>query len=167
MQLKTTSSLVLALMLAVGSGAAFAQDASKSGKALTPQQERMVECNKGATGKSGDERKTFMSACLKGETAATSGAKATQQEKMKTCNADASAKSLKGDARKSYMSSCLKGDGATAATAPAATTTASTAKETQQEKMKSCSADAKAKSLKGDARKTFMSDCLKGGAAAH
>jgi len=37
-----------------------------------------------------------------------------QQEKMKTCSADAKAKSLKGDARKSYMSDCLKGDGAAA-----------------------------------------------------
>jgi hypothetical protein len=34
--------------------------------------------------------------------------------------------------------------------------------------MKTCSADAKAKSLKGDARKSYMSDCLKSdGAAAH
>ncbi|MVZ10493.1 phosphate-starvation-inducible protein PsiF, partial [Enterobacteriaceae bacterium 8376wG6] len=31
----------------------------------------------------------------------------------------------------------------------------------QQQKMKSCNADAKTKDLKGDARKTFMSNCLK------
>ena len=31
----------------------------------------------------------------------------------------------------------------------------------QQEKMKTCNADAKTKALTGDARKTFMSDCLK------
>jgi hypothetical protein len=31
---------------------------------------------------------------------------------------------------------------------------------TQQEKMKSCSADAKAKSLKGTERREFMSQCL-------
>jgi hypothetical protein len=30
----------------------------------------------------------------------------------------------------------------------------------QQQKMTSCSADAKAKSLKGDERKAFMKDCL-------
>ncbi|MGI4836418.1 MAG: PsiF family protein [Janthinobacterium lividum] len=70
-----------------------------------------------------------------------------QQEKMKTCNADASAKTLKGDERKSFMSSCLK-----AAPAPAAT---------QQDKMKTCNADATTQALKGDARKTFMSGCLK------
>ena len=32
----------------------------------------------------------------------------------------------------------------------------------QQEKMKSCNADAKTKALKGAERKTFMSSCLKG-----
>lgn len=115
MQLKTTSSLVLALALAVGSGAAFAQDASKSGKSLTPQQERMVQCNKQATGKTGDERKTFMSTCLKGgATAAAPSAKETQQEKMKSCNAEAKKEKLAGDARKTFMSTCLKGDAAAA-----------------------------------------------------
>ena len=48
-----------------------------------------------------------MSGCLKA--GAPAGGKATaQQEKMKSCNADASAKSLKGDERKAFMSSCLK-----------------------------------------------------------
>ena len=37
---------------------------------------------------------------------------------------------------------------------------------TQQEKMKACNADPKAKTLHGDERKTFMSSCLKGDAAA-
>jgi len=34
-------------------------------------------------------------------------------------------------------------------------------KPSQQNKMKSCNADAKAKSLKGAERKAFMSECLK------
>ncbi|MGE8406497.1 MAG: PsiF family protein [Pseudomonas sp.] len=68
-----------------------------------------------------------------------------QQEKMKTCNADATAKTLKGDERKAFMSECLKAKPAT----------------TQQDKMKTCNADAGAKALKGDERKAFMSDCLK------
>jgi hypothetical protein len=67
-----------------------------------------------------------------------------QQEKMKTCNADATAKALKGDERKAFMSDCLKAKPAT-----------------QQEKMKTCNADATTKALKGDERKAFMSDCLK------
>lgn len=64
-----------------------------------------------------------------------------QQEKMKTCNAEATAQTLKGDERKAFMSKCLK--------------------TTQQEKMKICNADATTKALKGDERKAFMSDCLK------
>jgi len=38
----------------------------------------------------------------------------------------------------------------------------SPAQQAQQEKMKACNAEAKAKSLKGDERKKFMSECLKG-----
>ncbi|CAM3863025.1 Phosphate starvation-inducible protein PsiF [Pseudomonas reidholzensis] len=67
-----------------------------------------------------------------------------QQEKMKTCNADATAKTLKGDERKAFMSTCLKAKPAT-----------------QQDKMKTCNATAGEQALKGDARKAFMSDCLK------
>lgn len=32
-----------------------------------------------------------------------------QQEKMKSCNAEAKKKELKGDERRAFMSSCLKG----------------------------------------------------------
>jgi hypothetical protein len=74
-----------------------------------------------------------------------------QQEKMKTCNADATAKGLKGDERKTFMSSCLG-----AKPQPTA------AQNAQQEKMKKCNADAKAKGIKGDERKKFMSTCLSG-----
>lgn len=44
---------------------------------------------------------------------------------------------------------------------------ASEAQKAQQEKMKACNAEAKAKDMKGDARKAFMKDCLsaKSGAA--
>ena len=73
-----------------------------------------------------------------------------QQEKMKTCNADATTKALKGDERKAFMSTCLKA-------APAAAATPST----PQERMKTCNATATTQALKGDARKAFMSDCLK------
>jgi psiF repeat len=78
------------------------------------------------------------------------GAANSQQDKMKTCNAQASAQSLKGDDRKQFMSSCLS------------TASASATGNSQQEKMKTCNAQASAKSLKGDDRKQFMSTCLKG-----
>jgi phage-related minor tail protein len=99
-----------------------------------------------------------------------------QQEKMKSCNADAKAKGLKGDAYKKFRDDCLKAkpEAATTTAKPAAatttakpeaatTTTAESKKLTpQQEKMKSCNGLASSQGLSGDARKKFMSSCLKG-----
>jgi hypothetical protein len=75
----------------------------------------------------------------------------TQQDKMKTCNAQAKTQSLAGDARKSFMKTCLSNQPADAPKL-----------NSQQQKMKQCNADAKAKELTGAGRKTFMSTCLKG-----
>jgi hypothetical protein len=66
----------------------------------TAQQNKMVECNKQASGLQGDQRKAFMSTCLKKPAASS------QQEKMKQCNA--AAKGKKGDERIAFMSQCLK-----------------------------------------------------------
>jgi psiF repeat len=68
-----------------------------------------------------------------------------QQEKMKTCNADAKTQDLKGDERQAFMKSCLSGKQLTP----------------QQQRMSSCSKNAASQSLSGDARKKFMSECLK------
>ncbi len=109
-------------------GATFAATpatAAAAAKPHTAQQQRMINCNKQATGKKGAERKAFMSTCLKSGGAAAASAPATaaasapsakqaQQGKMKTCNADAKSKALKGAERKAFMSSCLKGDAAAA-----------------------------------------------------
>ncbi|MCA0177007.1 MAG: PsiF family protein [Proteobacteria bacterium] len=76
--------------------------------------------------------------------AAAAKAPTAQQNKMKTCNADAKTKDLKGDERKAFMKECLSA-GSTAS---------------QQDKMKACNADAKTKDLKGDERKAFMKECL-------
>jgi len=73
------------------------------------QQDRMKQCNAKAGEKKGDERKKFMSACLKGEDAGPSAKQKAQQDKMTACNKEASGKNLKGDERKKYMSACLKG----------------------------------------------------------
>ncbi|WP_300725281.1 PsiF family protein [Pseudomonas sp.] len=76
---------------------------SAQGFAATAQQNKMTQCNADASGQAlkGDERKAFMSTCLKAKPA-------TQQDKMKTCNATAGEQALKGDARKAFMSDCLK-----------------------------------------------------------
>jgi len=74
----------------------------------TAQQQKMTVCNQQAGDKSlkGDERKTFMSSCLKKDSKM--DGMTPQQMKMKTCNAEAGNKMLKGDERKTFMSSCLK-----------------------------------------------------------
>ncbi|MBB3241776.1 hypothetical protein FHW68_003302 [Pseudomonas sp. Tn43] len=81
------------------------------GFAATAQQNKMTTCNADATAKSlkGDERKAFMSTCLKAAPVADAAKPMTpQQEKMKTCNATAATQALTGDARKTFMSDCLK-----------------------------------------------------------
>ncbi len=80
-------------------------------EAATAQQQKMTVCNQQASKQSlkGDERKTFMSSCLKKNSTTADGKVLTaQQQRMKDCNAQAKSKSLAGDARKTFMSSCLK-----------------------------------------------------------
>lgn len=93
----------IALPLALGllAGTAFAADAPAAKKEPTAQQSKMASCNKEAGDKKGDERKKFMSDCLKNKPV-------TQQDKMKSCNTEA--KGMKGDERKKFMSECLKKD---------------------------------------------------------
>ncbi|MGA9853505.1 MAG: PsiF family protein [Gammaproteobacteria bacterium] len=89
-----------------------------------------------------------------------------QQGKMATCSHES--KGMKGEEHKKFMSDCLKGktqemkaDETTAATKAKSKTEQMT--PAQREKMQTCKADAKSKSLKGSDRKKFMSECLKGG----
>jgi hypothetical protein len=86
--------------------------------------------------------------CVTAKAADQKPAANSQQDKMKSCNAEASKENLKGDARKEFMSKCLSAEGAAPKT------------NSQQEKMKSCNAEASKENLKGDARKEFMSKCL-------
>ena len=97
--------VIAALCLAFAATGAYAQDKKEGTAAQKKQQTRMKECNERAGDKKGDERKKFMSACLKGG----SDAQKAQQTRMKDCNKQASDKKLKGDDRKKFMSTCLKG----------------------------------------------------------
>ena len=58
---KLLSLTALGLTLTLGAGAHAAEDA----KAPTNQQSKMATCNKDAGDMKGDERKAFMSECLK------------------------------------------------------------------------------------------------------
>jgi psiF repeat len=143
--MKFAAPTALALALVFGAGSSLAADATTpAAKPLTPQQQKMSDCAKDAHAKGlkGDDYKAFMSTCTKGDGAATSSTNATGTPKP--------------------------ADKWVAAPAPNAASTA--AKNSQQEKMTKCSADASAKNLKGDDRKAFMSTCLKsdsGTPAAH
>jgi hypothetical protein len=70
-----------------------------------------------------------------------------QQERMKSCNAEASQKHLTGDERQNFMIDCLKGEHKQLTA--------------QQEKMKTCNREASERNLKGDKRQDFMSECLR------
>lgn len=109
--------LLIALCFAVG----FASSAyAKEEKAQGAQQSKMATCNKEAGEKAlkGDERKKFMSECLKAKPtaeAAKPAAEAAKPEAMEpktamgACNKAAAGK--KGDERKKFMSECLKAKG--------------------------------------------------------
>jgi len=90
-------------VLAVAFASQFAL--APSALAVTPQQQRMKDCNAEAKGKTGDERKAFMKGCLTGKKAEAKSARTAQQEKMKACNVDAKGK--KGAERKAFMKECL------------------------------------------------------------
>jgi hypothetical protein len=85
---------------------AVAQEKKEPSAAQKKQQERMKDCNSKAEGKKGDDRKKFMSECLKDP--GPSQAQKKQQERMKECNTKA--EGMKGDDRKKFMSGCLKGE---------------------------------------------------------
>lgn len=82
--------------------AALSAAALLAGAALAKGNPRMAECNKQSAGKTGEERKKFMSECLatKPEKKLTA-----QQQKMKDCNEQA--KGMKGTERKEFMKTCL------------------------------------------------------------
>ena len=124
MQIKSITSLVFACVFAIGAGAAGAQEADnlgKSGKPLTTQQLRMKNCNAEAREQSlkGDERRAFMSTCLKGgskdlaarDESKPASAPSPAQAKRKACSAEAKAQGLKGDERKAFISECVSEDG--------------------------------------------------------
>lgn len=100
-------------------------------QAQTAQQSRMATCNKQAEGKSGEARKAFMKECLAGKEAAPAKAAAPMKEEKKAMK------------EKKAMSASGK------------------ELTPQQQRMSFCSKDAKAKGLKGEERKKFMSQCLK------
>src|SRR5262245_28459989 len=117
----------LALLVLAAGPAAAADDKKDTStpQTHTPQTQKMTECNAQAKDRhlSGDERRQFMSDCLKApagahakhadkgpKTAQADPPHNAQGEKMKACNQEASGKNLHGDERKQFMSQCLKAE---------------------------------------------------------
>ena len=98
----------------------------------TPQQSRMAQCNKEAAGKTGDARKAFMKECLAAKPAAAESTKPATKEAAKP-------------EKKAEQKAAADGKKLTP----------------QQEKMSFSSKDPKPKPLKREARKKFLSDCLR------
>lgn len=94
--------LLSAIALAVA-GFASTAHAADDAKKPTAQQSKMTTCNKEAGDKKGDERKAFMSECLKKD----SDGKTAQQNKMKTCSADFKKTGKPSGERQAYMKECL------------------------------------------------------------
>ncbi len=90
---------------------AHAADPTPAQKA---QQDKMEACNTKSEGKTGDERKKFMSECLSAKPAEPAKA----ESKMSMCNKQTAG--LSGDARSKAQSECMKGPATAAAPAKAA-----------------------------------------------
>ena len=110
MVVMTVAALVL---MALGALAAEAQKKAPSPKQQA-HQERMKTCNAEAKAQAlkGDERKAFMSECLKSKpdegAPSSDSSGANRKEKTKACKAEAKAKGLKGEQQKTFMNECLK-----------------------------------------------------------
>ncbi len=81
---------------------AFAADTAAPA-APNAQQEKMKACNTKAAGKTGDDRKQFMSTCLSAKPAPPPKA----ESKMSMCNKQTAG--MSGDARAKAQSECMKG----------------------------------------------------------
>ena len=93
-------SAFLCLGLALALPAAQADD-----KGANPQQNRMAHCNAEAKGKTGDERKQFMSQCLSNKPAAAARDNAAPEA---ACEKSAADKNLHGAAKASFIRKCTQ-----------------------------------------------------------
>ncbi len=94
---------LLILLAACTFAAAAPVFAADTAAAPNAQQEKMKACNAKAEGKTGDDRKKFMSDCLSAKPAPA----AKPESKMTMCNKQTAG--LSGDARSKAQSECMKG----------------------------------------------------------
>jgi len=102
---------LLVLMAACALAATAPSFAADTAAAPNAQQEKMKACNAKAEGKTGDDRKKFMSNCLSAKPAAP----AKPESKISMCNKQTAG--MSGDARSKAQSECMKAPAAAAAPA--------------------------------------------------
>jgi hypothetical protein len=74
----------------------------------TPQREKFAACAHESQGLKGDERREFMSECLR-KHAPAKDAVAHEGGRLAPCNAEADRRKLHGDERRAFLGSCLRG----------------------------------------------------------
>ena len=110
----------LSLLAAFAAASTFSIAQAKDDSSDPPAHEtRMATCSHTAkeNGLKGEERQEFMSKCLKGsgnghadkDHDSKPSHLSDQQNRMKSCNAEAGKNELHGDERRAFMSKCLKG----------------------------------------------------------
>jgi len=76
----------------------------------TPQREKFAACAHEAQGLKGDERREFMSECLRKHPEGAKQAVATESGgRLAPCNAEADRLKLHGDERRAFLGTCLRG----------------------------------------------------------
>ena len=76
----------------------------------TPQREKFAACVHQAQGLKGDERREFMSECLRKHPEAARDAVAAESGgRLAPCNAEADRLKLHGDERRAFLGACLRG----------------------------------------------------------
>lgn len=131
--------LLAALLFAVAGTTVAAEPAEKP-----TQQNRMKQCNQDAAGKKGDERKQFMSGCLKGEASGAPAAQGKDDPVHDACGMMAAEKKLAGAAKSSFMKKCVADGGGAPGANPA---------------HEACAKQATEKKLAGAAKSSFMKKC--------
>ena len=76
----------------------------------TPQRQKFADCAHESQGLKGDERREFMSQCLRKHPAGSKDSVAVDSGgRLAPCSAEADRRKLRGDERSAFLGACLKG----------------------------------------------------------
>jgi hypothetical protein len=108
---------LLAACAAVASFSVLPLRAEEPAAKAPTQREKFAACGHESKGLKGDERRDFMSECLKGHGPDTAGHEArdtmvgdaAEESRQRPCSEEADRRKLHGEERRAFMGSCLKG----------------------------------------------------------